>query len=305
MKKRTLFFILILFAVVQCIAGQSAEQSVGVVNLSVCNLHVQADAASEMSTQGLLGMPVQILNHDRWYYIQLPDGYKGWTHYVSIVPMDSVAYNAWVNSEKIIVTSHYGFTYEFPDDSSQSVSDVVSGDRLKWEGSEGDYYKVSYPDGRMAYVRKSISQPEKEWRNTLKKDANSLIRTAKTLMGVPYLWGGTSAKGMDCSGFVRVVFAMHDISLPRDASPLSKVGKRMEIAPDFSNLRPGDLIFFGRKATKERGEAVVHVAIYIGEKRFIHSQGDVHISSFSPADKNYDAFNLNRMLFAVRPPIEP
>ena len=53
------------------------------------------------------------------------------------------------------------------------------------------------------------------------------------------------------------------------------MGKHIDIAPDFSNLQPGDLIFFGRKATPERKERVVHVGMYIGNKRFIHSQGDV------------------------------
>ena len=78
------------------------------------------------------------------------------------------------------------------------------------------------------------------------------------------------------------------------------MGEHIDIAADFSNLQLGDLIFFGRKATPERKERVVHVGMYIGGKRFIHSQGDVHISSFDPADELFDEYNLGRLLFATR-----
>ena len=93
---------------------------------------------------------------------------------------------------------------------------------------------------------------------------------------------------------------MHDIIIPRDASQQAYVGEHIDIAADFSNLQPGDLIFFGRKATPERKERVVHVGMYIGGKRFIHSQGDVHISSFDLADELFDEYNLGRLLFATR-----
>lgn len=120
-------------------------------------------------------------------------------------PMSKERYDEWNRAEKIVVTSHYGFAYEKPDESSQPVSDVVAGNRLKWEGSKGHFYKVSYPDGRKAYISKSISQPETKWRASLKQDVESIIATAYSMMGVPYLWAGTSSKGVDCSGLVRTV----------------------------------------------------------------------------------------------------
>ena len=115
-----------------------------------------------------------------------------------------------------------------------------------------------------------------------------------------YLWAGTSSKGIDCSGFMRTILFIHDIIIPRDASQQAYVGEHIDIAPDFSNLQPGDLIFFGRKATADRKERVVHVGMYIGNKRFIHSQGDVHVSSFDSADELFDEYNLGRLLFATR-----
>lgn len=272
----------------------------GIINLSVASLRVQPDYSSEMMTQALLGMPVRVLERDGWYRIQTPDDYIAWTHRVSVLPVTREELTAWNRAEKVVITSHYGFVYSKPDRCSQTVSDIVAGNRLKLEGTEGGFYRVSYPDGRRGYVEQAAALPEREWRKGLKQDAASILRTACTLMGVPYLWAGTSSKSVDCSGFVRTVLFLHDIIIPRDASQQAYVGQHIDIAPDFSNLRPGDLVFFGRKATAERRERVVHVALYMGGRRFIHSQGDVHVSSFDPQDELFDAYNLGRLLFAVR-----
>lgn len=272
----------------------------GIINVSVANLRVDPDFSSEMMTQGLMGMPVNVLQNAGWYRIQTPDNYIAWVHRVGVHPVTKEELSAWNKAEKIVVTSHYGFVYSEPDETSQTVSDVVAGNRLKWEGSKGAFYKVTYPDGRKGYISKFLSMPEKKWRANLKQDAAGIIRTAHTMMGIPYLWAGTSSKGVDCSGFMRTVLFMHDIIIPRDASQQAYVGKHIDIASDFSNLQPGDLVFFGRKATPERKERVVHVGMYIGGKRFIHSQGDVHISSFDPADELFDEYNLGRLLFAAR-----
>ncbi|KAA6326026.1 Dipeptidyl-peptidase 6 [termite gut metagenome] len=272
----------------------------GVVNLSVCNMRAGSDFSSEMVTQGLLGMPVRVLQRNDWYRIQTPDNYIGWVHRTGIFAMTKQEYNEWNHAEKVIVTSHYGFTYEKPDVTSQPISDVVAGNRLKWERTEDRFYQVSYPDGKQAYIAKSIAQSETEWRSSLSQDAGSIVRTALSMHGIPYLWAGTSSKGVDCSGFVRTVLYMHDIIIPRDASQQAYVGEHIDIAPDFANLQTGDLLFFGRPAIEGSRERVVHTGICLGDKKFIHSQGYVHISSFNREDDEFDAFNLNRLLFATR-----
>lgn len=272
----------------------------GILNVSVANLRVAPDFSSEMTTQGLLGMPVRILQHQDWYRIQMPDRYIAWVHRVGVFPVTPQELEAWEQSEKVVVTAHYGFVYSHPDTHAVPVSDVVSGNRLKLNGTKGRFYRVEYPDGRQGYLEKQLAQPEKQWRGQIRQDAASILHTAHTLMGVPYLWAGTSSKGVDCSGFVRTVFYLHDILLPRDASQQAYVGQRIEIASDFSNLQPGDLLFFGRKATAQCKEGISHVGLYMGHGRFIHSQGDVHVSSLLPADSLFDAFNLNRLLFATR-----
>lgn len=272
----------------------------GIVNVSVCNLRAEGDFSSEMMTQGLMGMPVRVLDRDGWYRVQTPDRYIAWVHSVGIHPVTREELAAWNRAEKLVVTAHYGFVYSQPKATSQTVSDIVAGNRLKLEGTQGKFYKVSYPDGRQGYVEKSLAMPETQWRRQLKQDAASILQTAHTLMGVPYLWAGTSSKGIDCSGLVRTTLFLHDIIIPRDASQQAYTGEHIDIAPDFGNLQPGDLIFFGRKATPERKERVVHVGFYLGNKRFIHSQGDVHVGSLDPDDELYDAYNLGRLLFVAR-----
>jgi cell wall-associated NlpC family hydrolase len=180
------------------------------------------------------------------------------------------------------------------------VSDVVAGDRLRLIGTHGKFFRVEYPDGRVAYLKKQLGMQESAWRNSVGHEAKDIIKTAYSMMGIPYLWAGMSPKGVDCSGFVRTVMFMHNVVMPRDAWQQALVGDRIEIAPDFSNLQPADLVFFGTRATDGGRDKVSHVGIYVGEGRFIHSLGDVHIGSFLPGDSCYDEFNTGRLLYAGR-----
>ena len=293
------------YNVMDCIATLPDEEALGgktlgIINLSTCALRGEADYSAEMVTQALLGMPVKLIERDGWYRVQTPDGYLAWTHRVGVHPVTKQEYDAWNNAEKVVVTTHHSFVLAEPKADAEVVSDIVGGNRLCFEAEKGKYFKVSYPDGRVGYILRSEAMRESEWRKNLRQDAEAIITTAKSLMGVPYLWGGTSSKGVDCSGLVRTSLFMHDIIIPRDASQQAYTGERIEIAPDFGNLQAGDLLFFGAKATQSRKERVVHVAIYMGNKRFIHSQGSVRINSFDPDDELFDSYNLGRLLFAAR-----
>ncbi len=291
--KRILFLIFGLYILLPTLA----DEPFGIVNVSVCNTRNEADYNSAQESQALLGMPVRILDREReWTKIQTPDEYVHWVLSSSLQRVSETELHDWNCGDQVVVTALYGFVYQEKNSHSQTVSDVVAGNRLRLITRRGKFYKVAYPDGRTGYIPRRICQPISEWRSKLKQDAQSILKTAYTLTGIPYMWAGTSPKGVDCSGFVRTTLYMHDIIIPRNASQQAEKGQRIEIAPDFSNLQPGDLLFFGNKRTGH----VSHVGFYVGQKRFIHSLGWVHESSFSPEDSNYDEYDLGRLLFASR-----
>jgi len=94
---------------------------------------------------------------------------------------------------------------------------------------------------------------------------------------------------------------MHGIILARDASQQVLSGRLIDETGDFREALPGDLVFFGTKATPENPkERVVHVGIYIGDRRFIHASDFIHINSFDPADPLYDDYNTKRYLRTKR-----
>ena len=275
-----------------------SAQEYGVVDISVCNLRATPDFDAEMVSQALLGTPVHILQlaeKNDWPQVQTPDTYTGWVHRDAIKLLSFEEYHAWNAAPKIVVTALAGTVFEGPSAKAATVSDVVAGDRLRALGRKGRYWRVGFPDGRVGYLHKSLGEPEAKWREGLSRTPEAIIATALTMNGFPYIWAGMSPKGMDCSGFIRTVFFMHDIIIPRDSGPMSRTGERIMGTED---LRPGDLVFFGRNDTA--APKVSHVGLYIGDGRFIHSLGLVKIGSFRPEDPLYDAFNAGRYLFASR-----
>ncbi len=131
-------------------------------------------------------------------------------------------------------------------------------------------------------------------------EKEDLVETSKKLMGLPYLWGGTSPKGVDCSGFTKTVYFLNGMVIPRDASQQVHTGKLIDTTKNFQNLIPGDLLFFGRPATDSTSERVVHVGMWIGDNQFIHSMGDVHISTMDSTSSDFDEYNYNRYLRSKR-----
>ena len=273
----------------------------GVIQISVANLRSRPSHSSELVTQATLGTPVKVLKKNgSWYYIQAPDGYLAWVDYGGVTPIDEETLNQWRATEKVIYMEPYGFSYEEPNRETQVVSDVVAGGILELLGEEKNFYKVRYPDDREAYIEKAYSMPYREWVENLSPSHETLIATSMTMKGVPYLWGGTSAKGMDCSGYTKTIFFLNGIILPRDASQQIQAGIEVDSEKNFENLQPGDLLFFGRKATEDSPERVIHVGMWIGDNKFIHAMGDVHISNFDSEAEDFDQYNYDRYLRTKR-----
>ena len=152
----------------------------------------------------------------------------------------------------------------------------------------------------MAFVKKSDASPYQDWKSSLEPTQESLVATSKTMLGVPYLWGGTSIKGVDCSGFTKTIYFMNGMIIPRDASQQIHEGILVDDTKDFDQLLPGDLLFFGKKATETSPERVIHVGMWLGNNEFIHSAGNVHISSVDKNSENFDEYNYNRYLRSKR-----
>lgn len=272
-----------------------------VVNISVANLRSNPKHSAELATQATLGTPIKVLKKEGdWYYVQTPDKYLSWVDGGGIVQMDDNETNAWKSAHKVIFTKIFGHTYSTVDKGSQVVSDIVAGGVLEKIAEDANFFKVKYPDGRMAFIDKREAEDYIQWLEHLNPTTAALVSTSKRLMGVPYLWGGTSTKGVDCSGFTKTIYFLNGMVIPRDASQQVHTGKSIDSTKNFDNLVEGDLLFFGRKATDSTSEKVVHVGMWIGNNEFIHASEMVRISSMDSNAANFDEWNLNRYLRTKR-----
>ena len=271
-----------------------------IVKISVANLRSKAGHSKELATQATLGTPVKVYKNDGdWYLIQTPDNYLAWVDKGGIEILKNDDFKTWKTAKKIIYTDITGFSYTSTT-RQETVSDLVAGSILELVADEGSFYQVKYPDGRLAFVKKEEAQTYNSWLAALNPTEESLVATSKQLMGLPYLWGGTSSKGVDCSGFTKTIYFLNGMVLPRDASQQVNAGTIVDKDKDFSKLAVGDLLFFGRPATDSTKQRVVHVGMWIGNNQFIHSSGRVHISSIDKEATNFDEFNLNRYLQSNR-----
>lgn len=273
----------------------------GLVNLSVANIRSKPDHPAELATQALLGTPVKVLKYDDGFYlIQTPDKYISWVDGDGIYRITKSELDEWVSAKKILYLKEYGFAYSSMDINSQRVSDLVMGDLLLFVEDNGDFVKVGFPDEREAFVESSSCIQFDKWFEVVKPSDENILSTAHSLMGVPYLWGGTSSKGLDCSGFTKTIYFMNGIVLPRDASQQVHSGILVDTENGWGNLQRGDLLFFGRKASDDKPERVTHVAIYIGNMEYIHASGRVKINSLDPTKENFSEYRLKSFIRAKR-----
>ncbi|MBE6934395.1 MAG: NlpC/P60 family protein [Ruminococcaceae bacterium] len=154
--------------------------------------------------------------------------------------------NQWF---KVIFGNHIGYIR----------SDYVDLTEIPYENNDSSKSPLFFRGGKSTGLKPSPEALRGESTGSL---ASSIIATAKQYIGVPYLWGGTTPKGFDCSGYVQYVFNKHGISLPRVSKDQYKVGT----AVSKSNLIPGDLVFFNTS-----GSGVSHLGIYLGSGQFIHA----------------------------------
>lgn len=277
----------------ELLPSKELTDTLAYINVSVGNIRSKAAESAELSTQALLGTPLRVLEKaGSWFRVQTPDAYIGYIENSAIAFDDSFDAQA----DKVIYIGDLGFSYQNASLNGLKVSDLTFGNLFKKLEEGAMSTKVQYPDGRVAYISSEELKPIADFVNDAKP--KEVTASSHEFMGIPYLWGGTSLKGVDCSGFTRTSYMMNGIYLPRDASQQALVGDSIDTSSGFDNLEEGDLLFFGRQTDK--GNKVTHVAIYLGNLKFIHSSGMVRYGSFDPESEFYDSYNLNRFLLAKR-----
>jgi hypothetical protein len=276
-------------------------------------MRLAPDYESALETQELMGTVVEIVGENGyWREIVSPQPYKAWVTEKTLVEMTPEELKAYEDAPKYIYTAPYGHVYTTPTDNNPSpITDLVGGDVLRVapkikgsaspSGKHRKWVEVILPSGRTGWVLKKDVRPLNERIDIRMGDSaeglvsvekmEDVIRQAYSLRGVPYLWGGMSSKGVDCSGLVRICFLMNDILLPRNATQQIKCGKEIEL----KDIQRGDLIFFGNVQTG----AITHVGIYLGNGEFIHSSHLVRVNSLIPGTENYYE-NSHRLIRACR-----
>ena len=168
--------------------------------------------------------------------------------------------------------------YAKPTFKSELVTQALFNERLEILNIQDNWFKVKQWDDYISWIHKFYISTKTDdlsssWYHINKeiKNVNDLITYANSFVGTPYLWGGKSSLGFDCSGFVQTVFKMCGISLPRDASLQFKLKELTKI--DYDKIKKGDLIFFADKSI------INHVAIYFGGDKIIHSSGNVRVEN--------------------------
>ena len=277
------------------------EKHYGIVTVSVGNIRSKPGHPEELATQVLMGVVVKVLKErGGWSYVQSHDDYLGWIERESMVITDQQGVDEWAQAPKVIASDYFAVIRSEAGSQSLPVSDVVAGALMRRGRVKGAWQEVFLPDGREGFVERSMVEDYQKWRSSRKLNAENVERTSKLFLGVPYLWGGTSVKGFDCSGYTKTVFRLNGMELNRDANQQALMGDEVAVGSDSQGLKKGDLLFFGRAATEERSERIWHVAIYLGKKEFIHCSNRVRINSFDSTASHFDADRLRTFVRARR-----
>lgn len=231
----------------------------GIVNQSIVALRKEPFERSEMTSQVLFGETFSIIeNYHSWLRVQLTfDLYEGWIDAKSCIEIDQEQLNLLSLTDVSSVTTRL-FTAK-PAHSDFPIR-LCPGSNIYHYNADNGIFKLVEDE------YKTFNLP---FENRSESVTDNIIANASQFVNSPYLWGGRSPYGIDCSGLVQVVFKMNGIVMPRDASQQILVGNTIE----FVNLsQPGDLAFFD----DEEGN-ITHVGIIMGNGKIIHSSGFVRI----------------------------
>ena len=233
---------------------------------SVLNTPARLGLDGKIETQALFGEPVRVLGqHGSWTRVAVVD---------QPTPIDRAGYPGWVPTRQLTTTASFGgllagpvAVVGIPTAVLRGVGRPLNlsfGTRLPVLGVAGGDILVATPDGKTGVLPRSAVDVYGSVGATPVPSGQELVATARQFLGVRYLWGGTSAFGLDCSGLVNLVYRAHGIVIPRDADAQALAGRPVAKAA----LAPGDLVFF---ATDPPSPTISHVGIYIGDGQMIEA----------------------------------
>ncbi len=287
-------------------AAALGDRTFGIVRQSVANLRSQMGHSQELATQALLGTPLRVLEKDPaggdWYRVQTPDGYIAWLDGGGLQLLSNAQMVSYQTSNRVLFNGDFGLVRAQPTATAPVLLDLVPGSLLIQIGPAGPYTQVKLPDGRRGYLPSDQLISYEEWTAERPFSVPAILATADRLAGRPYLWGGTSAKGMDCSGFTKTVYYLNGIVIPRDASQQVHAGTEIMLDDSLTNLQPGDFLFFGN-LRDDGSRRITHVGIYIGDGNFIHAGADngaTAVNNLVPGRPLYAEHRRNSLLRAKR-----
>lgn len=267
---------------VLCVPGVFAKNSTQVVVVPVTNMYSGPSDQSDVVSQAIYGSNVILLTaRGEWSRIQTADHYKGWvpsrhlrliqsgTGYATagvIVQVESLFANLYrepdVTRHKPVLTIPFESRLEVIPDAKNDEKKDEKGKGGK-EANEG-WLQVRLPDKRSAWIQSSdvVSDPKP-------LSIPESIELAKRFLGLPYLWGGSSSFGFDCSGFTQMLVRARGFNMPRDAD--KQAAWTGVVAVDRRDLQPGDLLFFGPSPRQ-----INHTGMYIGDGQFIQDATNGH-----------------------------
>lgn len=244
----------------------------GWLNINVADMWADPKYNSERVNQLLFADTVKILDEKNHYvFVEKNDSYQGWvdSSYLNFCTLK--AYTVYNKQKKYTVTHKF---VKVTKTSNSAFNPIVLfyGTKLVKSRTVQNTMTLKLPDENTLEVSTSAIKlvPLKQSPNS-----NVIIQEAKKFLGVPYLWGGLSSNGLDCSGLVQLVLSRFGMSIPRDTSEQIHIGSEV----NREDIQKGDLLFFKR-----------HVGIAIGKHKLIHSSiggGGVRINSLNPSDTDY------------------
>lgn len=270
--------------------------------VSVAEVHREPAHESEIVTQSLMGERLAVLERadgDRWLRVRLPDGYRGWIRSWLVCPDDP----GWPGERLAEIDQPSTWIRSAPDPAADPVSDVVIGTRLPGSRAGAGWVTVRLPDGRAGFLPAGdLLRGRLHGAEALRRPAAAAARlaTARRFLGVPYVWGGKSPRGFDCSGLVQLVHELHGIRIPRDSRDqrrfLARQGRPVR---DPLAARAGSLCFFGPTPVR-----TTHVGFALGSGGLLHAQGRVRVDSLDPSNANYhkELAALFQVAYELLPP---